>query len=79
MPYEFADYDDELEPQAASARDGGPPRKRSGIGVLDPPLPPKRPADPIPAAPTSLRFRILTGIILVGLAAAILYLLFGVR
>ena len=79
MPYEFADYDDELEPQAASARGGGPPRKHTGIGVLDPPSPPTRPPGPVPSAPTSLRFRILAGVILLGLAAAILYLLFGVH
>ena len=79
MGYNFADYEDELEPLASSARSGGPPRKHSGIGVLDPPFPPKKPPGPIPSAPTSLRFRIFSGLILVGLAAAILYLLFGIH
>jgi hypothetical protein len=77
--YNFADYEDELEPQASSARSGGPPRKRSGIGVLDPPFPPKRLPGPVPSAPPYLRFRIFAGLILVGLAAAILYLLFGIH
>jgi hypothetical protein len=77
--YNFADYEDELEPEASSVRSGGPPRKHSGIGVLDPPFPPKRPPGPVPSAPTSVRFRILAGLVLVGLAAAILYLLFGMH
>ena len=38
MPYEFAENEDELEPQASSARGGGLPRKLTGTGVLDPPF-----------------------------------------
>ena len=79
MGYSFAEYEDELEPQASSARNAGPPRKRSGIGVLDPPFPPKRPPGPIPTTPTPLLFRVFAGLILVGLTAAILFLLFGVH
>jgi hypothetical protein len=30
VPYDFAENEDELEPQAASARGGGPPRKLTG-------------------------------------------------
>jgi hypothetical protein len=59
VPYEFAENEFELDPQAASARGGGPPRKRTGIGVLDPPFRPKRPPGPIPTFPTSLGFRLL--------------------
>ncbi len=80
MPYEFAENPDELEPQASSARGGGPPRKLTGTGVLDPPFPPRRPPGPIPAFPTSLRFRILAGLLLAAFAAltaAILFLLFA--
>jgi hypothetical protein len=76
VPYEFAENEEELEPQAASARGGGPPRKLTGAGVLDPPFPPKRPPGPIPTAPTSLLFRILAGLLLVALGAATLFLLF---
>ena len=43
MPYEFRQWEEELEPQPSSARLGGPPRKLTGIGLLDPPGPPKRP------------------------------------
>ena len=79
MGYNFADYEDELEPRASSARSGGPPRKHSGIGILDPPFPPKRPPGPIPTTPTPLLFRVFAGLVLVGLAAVILYLLFRVH
>src|ERR1700687_3122538 len=58
MPHAFAEYEPELEPQGSSARGGGPPRKLTGIGVLDPPSPPKRPLGPIPSSPTGLIWRI---------------------
>ena len=77
MPYDFAENEFELHPQASSARGGGPPRKRTGIGVLDPPVPPKRPPGPIPTVPSSLLFRIFAGLLLAGLAATILFLLFA--
>ena len=77
MPYDFAENEFELDPQAASARGGGPPRKRTGIGVLDPPFPPKRPPGLIPTVPSSLLFRIFAGLLLAGLAATILFLLFA--
>ena len=79
MPYDFAEYEFELDPQASSARGGGPPRKRTGVGVVDPPIPPKRPPGPIPTGPSSLLFRAFAGLLLAGLAAAILFLLFGMR
>jgi hypothetical protein len=76
MPYEFAENEFALEPAPSSARSGGPPRKLTGIGVLDPPVPPKRPPGPIPAAPASLALRILGSLLLLGLASGILFLLF---
>jgi hypothetical protein len=79
MPYDFAEYEFELDPQASSARSGGPPRKCAGVGVVDPPIPPKRPPGPIPTVPSSLLFRVFAGLLLAGLAAAILFLLFGMR
>ena len=82
MPYDFAENEYELEPQASSAYGGGPPRKRAGIGVLDPPFPPKRPPGPIPTFPTSLLFRIFAGLLLAAFAAltaATLFLLFARR
>ena len=77
MPYDFAENEFELDPQASSACGGGPPRKRTGIGVLDPPVPPKRPPGPIPTVPSSLLIRIFAGLLLAGLAATILFLLFA--
>jgi hypothetical protein len=79
MPYEFAENEFELEPASWSGRSGGPPRKSTGIGILDPPVPPKRPPGPIPATPSSLLFRILGGLILAALVAGILFLLFAPR
>jgi hypothetical protein len=79
MPYEFAENEFELEPASSSARSGGPPGKRTGIGILDPPVPPKRPPGPIPATPASLLFRILAGLLLFGLSVGILFLLFARR
>jgi hypothetical protein len=76
VPYDFSEYESDLEPQASSAR-GGPPPKFTGIGVLDPPRPPKRPPGPIPSAPTSPLWRIAAVLLLAGLAAMTLFLLFG--
>jgi len=76
VPYDFPESEFELEPQASSAR-GGPPRKLSGIGILDPPFPPKRPPGPIPSVPSSLFVRILAGLLLAGVVIATLLLLIG--
>ncbi len=75
-PYDFAENEYELDPQASSARGGGPPRKLTGSGVLDPPFSPKTPPGPIPTAPSSLLFRILAGLLLAGLTVMIFFLLF---
>jgi len=77
VPYEFAENEFELGSQASSARGGGPPRKLTGIGVLDPPVPPKRPPGPIPMLPSSLFFRILSGLLLIGIAVTLFLLLFA--
>ena len=75
MPYEFAENEDELDPLASAGRGGGPPRKSTGIDVVDPPIPPKRPPGPIPAIPSSPLFRILAGLILAGIAVTLFFLL----
>jgi hypothetical protein len=36
MPQEFTEFDDEPQTQSSSRRPGGPPRKHTGAGVLDP-------------------------------------------
>jgi hypothetical protein len=76
MPYEFHEWEEELAPQASSARIGGPPRKAAGIGVLDPPGPPKRPPGPLAAFPSSFLVRVFAGVILAGLAISLFLLLF---
>jgi hypothetical protein len=76
MPHEFAEYEPKPEAQA-SGRFGSPPRKYTGIGILDPPVPPKRPPGPIPAAPASLLWRIAAAVILAALAAMTFLLLFA--
>ena len=77
MPYEFSENEFELEPAAASGRSSKPPRKYAGVGVVDPPGPPTHPLDAIPAASASLSWRIVGAVILVGLVAGILFLLFA--
>jgi hypothetical protein len=76
MPYEFQEWKEELQPQASSARKGGPPHKSTRIGVLDPPGPPKRTAGPLAALPASFLKRLFAGLILAGLGLFILSLLF---
>jgi len=79
MLYDFAENEFELEPQTSSAHGGGPPRKLSGIGVLDRPFPPKRPPGPIPSVPSSLLVRILAGLLLAGITILTAILLFTRR
>lgn len=75
MPYEHTDREYEPEPQASSSRGGVPPRKIAGVGVLDPPVPPKRQPGPLTPLPASLLIRIFAVIILVGVAIAVAMLL----
>ncbi|HKN75246.1 MAG TPA: hypothetical protein VJW94_08715 [Candidatus Acidoferrum sp.] len=74
MPHEFRQWEEELEPQPSAVRLGGPPRKSTGIGVLDPPGPP---AGPRSALPASFLLRLLGGLILAGLALFLLFQLFA--
>ena len=77
MPYEFMEYEDDLEPQASSRLGGGPPRKVTVAGVLDPPVPPKRTPGPLASIPAEWWLRGLAGLTLVAIVAAILAFLFG--
>jgi len=60
VPHEFAENEFALGLRASSARGGGPPRKLTGIGVLDPPVSPQEAARPhscaslLPILPSSL-------------------------
>jgi hypothetical protein len=68
MPYEFTDREYEPEPQASSSRGGLPPRKITGVGVLDPPVPPKKQPGSLTPIPASLLKRVLAVILLIGVA-----------
>jgi hypothetical protein len=70
MAYEFTEWDDEMEVQPASAHSGGPPRKHIGIGVLDPGEPPEKHSVTIP---WDSLLRIMAWLILVALAAGIVF------
>ncbi len=74
MPYEFSEWEHEPETQASSSRGGGPPRKMTGVGLLDPTVPPKRqgPLFPISAA---MVLRIFAAILLFGILVG-MFLLF---
>jgi len=74
MPYEFNEWEHEPETQTSSARGGGPPRKMTGVGLLDPTVPPKRQGPLLPISAAML-MRIFAAIILVGLLVGI-FLLF---
>jgi hypothetical protein len=81
MSYEYHEREQELEPQAASSRGGVPPRPRkvTGVGVLDPPVPPRRqprPLGPIPASWLVRRFAVM---LLIGLFVSAILLLFPCR
>jgi hypothetical protein len=67
MPYEFTDREYELEPQASSSRGGLPPRKITGVGVLDPPVPPRKQPGPLTPIPASWLKRIFAAIILISI------------
>jgi|HubBroStandDraft_6_1064221.scaffolds.fasta_scaffold04943_4 hypothetical protein len=71
MPYEFRQWEEELEPKPSSGRFGGPPRKFTGVGVLDPPGPP---AGHRAALPTSFLLGLLG---VAGLGLFLYFLLFA--
>jgi hypothetical protein len=76
MPYEFTECEQEPEARPSSRRTGGPPRKSSGIGVLDPPVPPKKPVGPIRGIPASLLLRMVAGTLLVAMITALVLMFF---
>jgi hypothetical protein len=64
----FCEWEYEPEAQASSSRGGIPPRKITGVGVLDPPVPPKKQPGPLTPIPASLLKRVLAVIVLIGVA-----------
>jgi hypothetical protein len=77
VPYEFTENEFELGPQASSARGAGPPRKLTGIDVLDPPVPPKKPLGPLPSIPVPRWLRGFAGLLLFAVFLATLLVLFA--
>jgi hypothetical protein len=75
MPYEFTDREYEPEAQASSSRGGVPPRKITGVGVLDPPVPPRKQPGPLTPIPASRLKRIFAVIILIGVGIVLAMLL----
>ena len=74
MPYEFNEWEHEPDTQTSSWRGGGPPRKITGVGLLDPTVPPKRQGPLLPISATMF-MRIFAAIILVGMLVG-MFLLF---
>jgi hypothetical protein len=74
MPYEFSEWAHEPETQTSSSLSGGPPRKMTGVGLLDPTVPPKRQGPLLPISATMF-LRIFAAIILVGMLMG-MFLLF---
>jgi hypothetical protein len=68
MAYEFTEREYEPEAQASASRGGVPPRKFTGVGVLDPPVPPKKQPGPLTPIPASWLKRAIAVIILIGVA-----------
>jgi hypothetical protein len=68
MPYEFREWEREPEARPSSGRAGIPPRKFIGAGVLEPPVPPKRPIG-----------RLLAGVVLAAIIVSVLFLFFARR
>ena len=79
MSYDFTEWERELEVQPGSGRAGIPPRKFTGAGVLDPPVPPKRHIGPIPSISASLLLRVLGGVVLAAIIVSVLFLFFAYR
>jgi len=75
MPHEFTEWEQAPEAQASSGRGAIPPRKFSGVEVLDAPVPPKKPVGPIPGVPASMLLRIVAGLVLLVVFSSILALL----
>jgi len=73
MLYEFNEWEHEPETQTSSSRGGGPPRKMTGVGLLDPTVPPKRQGPLLPISATMF-MRIFAVIILVGMLVGMILL-----
>ena len=75
MPYEFTEHEHEPETQASSSRGGHPPRKITGVGILDPSMPSRR-QNPLLPISTPVFVRILAAIMLVAIVVGIVVVAF---
>jgi len=69
MPHQFTEWEEEPEPQASASHAGSPPRKITGVGIFDPPVPPKR-QEPLYPIAGSLFVQIVAVVILIGIVVA---------
>jgi hypothetical protein len=77
MSYQYEEYDYEPEPQASGSRRGIPPRKITGVAVLDPPVPPKKQPRPLSPIPTARIIRVFAIVILLGILLAAVFAMLG--
>ncbi|HKV61171.1 MAG TPA: hypothetical protein VJO16_04610 [Candidatus Acidoferrum sp.] len=77
MAYDFAENEYEPEALAAPARGGRPPRKFTGIDVVDSPFPPQRPVGPIHSIQIPRWLRGFTGLLLFAIFLAMLLFFFS--
>ena len=75
MPHEFTEHEHELETQVSSSRGGHPPRKITGVGILDPSMPSRR-QNPLLPMSAPVFVRILAAIILVTIVVGIVAVAF---
>jgi hypothetical protein len=68
MPHQLTEYEDEPQTQASSGGFIVPPPKHIGVGVLDPPVPPRRPVPPLAKPPSPWLIKGLAILILAVLA-----------
>ena len=73
MAYEFREFEYEPETQASSAHGGLPPGLWTAAGILDPPMPPRRPPGPIRLFPMARVPRIIGAILLAAIGALMLF------
>ena len=76
MPYEFSEWEHEPETQTSSSHGGGPPRKTTGVGLLDQPSPPRRQGPLFPISAT-MSLRIFAAILLIGMLVGMFLLMLG--
>lgn len=76
MPYQFSEYEDDPEPQASASLGGDPPRKATVAGVMDPPIPPRRPPGPLASIPAQWWLRGIAAAVLLAILVGFFALLF---